>query len=511
VLPVKNKQFKMTNRRRNLREFLLTVATIIPLMIESRKVTSTLQVHLPKDLNREGGYEHREALFGVPPYGGSIQQIVHYAGDNNLCDGTLSSTSGSSGYNKPFILLVDRGGCTFVQKVRNGQHSGAAAVIIADNVCQCKHSDECPAEKGKCEKREPIMADDGSGNDITIPSLLIFKQDGDVLKQILASNSPLRIEMAWSVPNPDDHVEYDLWTSPVDVTSIRFKTQWKDAAIALKSRVSFTPHMYLYDGMAAKCRSKEGENECYTLCTNVGRYCSIDPDNDLDKGISGANVVEESLRRICISKFDDEGLFYWEYIRQFMECDNGADFMSPDCFNPAMKRAGINVANVQKCMEDSGGLKVPERNKLLQVELNDVESKGVVVVPVAFVNNVPIRGALDFDVVFKAVCAGFKSGTEPSVCLKCANCKGGEHECVVNNRCKSAGGGGISSATFLFSLLVVTALFGILAFIQHRRSKREVRAQVKGILAEYMPLDKQGLGSDDTAIEQDDDAEGEFA
>ena len=40
-------------------------------------------------------------------------------------------------WQSPFILMVDRGGCTFVQKVRNAQRVGAAGVIIADNSWLC--------------------------------------------------------------------------------------------------------------------------------------------------------------------------------------------------------------------------------------------------------------------------------------------------------------------------------------------------------------------------------------
>merc|ERR1740117_1790372 len=83
-------------------------------------VSSRLQVQVPKNLFREKGYDHREALFGTPPYGGSIAQNVYYT-DTDLCD--PSSVNPSSGYpsrsvdpatNKqdpwpsPFILMVDR-------------------------------------------------------------------------------------------------------------------------------------------------------------------------------------------------------------------------------------------------------------------------------------------------------------------------------------------------------------------------------------------------------------------
>ena len=144
------------------------------------------------------------------------------------------------------------------------------------------------------------MADDGSGNDISIPSFLMFKQDADLVKAEMMANHAVRIEMSWSLPSPDDRVEYELWTTPTDIISRDFIRTFKEAAVALGSRAYFTPQMYIYDGIRSGCQGFDGENECYNLCTNNGRYCATDPDNDLDNGISGADVVEESLRRMCI-------------------------------------------------------------------------------------------------------------------------------------------------------------------------------------------------------------------
>ena len=85
-------------------------------------------VQIPHSLFRESGYDHREALFGVPPYGGSIAQNLYYA-NSDLCDPNVDTRGGfpqrendSSGkmapWPSPYILMVDRGGCTFVKKVR---------------------------------------------------------------------------------------------------------------------------------------------------------------------------------------------------------------------------------------------------------------------------------------------------------------------------------------------------------------------------------------------------------
>merc|ERR1719246_284492 len=142
-------------------------------------ISSRLQVHIPQTLMRLDGYEHREALFGIPPYGGKITQLVYYADDGS---GKMMP------WPSPYILMVDRGTCTFVTKVRNAQRNGAAGVIIADNSCLCSAT-ECKSEPGvSCEQREPIMADDGSGRDISIPAFLMFKQDSDVLIANLKEN-----------------------------------------------------------------------------------------------------------------------------------------------------------------------------------------------------------------------------------------------------------------------------------------------------------------------------------
>mmetsp|Transcript_8134 Transcript_8134/g.9473 ORF Transcript_8134/g.9473 Transcript_8134/m.9473 type:complete len:161 (+) Transcript_8134:480-962(+) len=110
------------------------------------------------------------------------------------------------------------------------------------------------------------------------------------------------MELNLSMPNPDDHLEWGLWTSPTDYVSTEFKHEFKSAIEALGERASFTPHMHIYDGLKAECRDSQGNNQCFNLCTNNEHYCAADPDNDLEFGISGADVVTESMRRLCIWK-----------------------------------------------------------------------------------------------------------------------------------------------------------------------------------------------------------------
>ena len=103
------------------------------------------------------------------------------------------------------------------------------------------------------------MADDGSGSDITISTFLMFVQYADPIIAKLKTNQMVLIEMAWSLPYPDDRVEYELWTSPPEMFSRDFQIQFKDAAVALGEHAYFTPHMYIYDGIKSGCRSMDGK------------------------------------------------------------------------------------------------------------------------------------------------------------------------------------------------------------------------------------------------------------
>lgn len=482
--------------------------------------SSKLNIHVPQSLNRAGGYEHREALFGIPPYGGSIAQNMYYASDT-LCDFNAIDTragypirakDGETGdmlpWQGPFILMLDRGGCTFVQKVRNAQRVGAAGVIIADNTCLCSAGAACTSDPGHdCEEREPIMADDGSGSDISIPSFLMFKQDADVVKAEVMANHPVRIEMTWALPNPDDRVEYELWTTPTDVISKDFQKDFKEAAVALGERAYFTPQMYIYDGVRSGCQDENGENDCYNLCTNNGRYCATDPDNDLDEGISGADVVKESLRRMCIwdlyGKEDGVGAPWWDYVNEFMfRCNTAKFFSSKKCFTDAMGHAGIDADGIDKCMRKSGGTKEDVENSFLDGQLTAKDTSGVVILPAMYVNRVSIRGSLEFPVVFKAICAGYASGTIPSVCTTCSGCSD-QKTCITNGYCGSKQiQESVSKSHLLYAMGGMALVFFVLSFIQHRRYQSQMQAQVKGIIAEYMPLESNQ--DQNTAVSDED-------
>jgi len=484
-------------------------------------VTSRLQVDIPSSLARKEGYDHREALFGTPPYGGTISQKVYYT-DSELCSDVdprsgyperdNDETGDMAPWEPPFILMVDRGGCSFVQKARNAQHAGAAAIIIADNNCLC-NDEKCMESAGigndECERGEPIMADDGSGGDIFIPSFLMFKMDANKVMDEVKQNTMVQMTMSWALPSPDDTVEYELWTVPTDTVSLPFQDSWKDIALKLDSHSRFTPHQYIIDGTKASCHGFDGRNHCFNLCTNNGRYCAADPDNNIEKGLSGADVVRESLRRLCVWKFygeDGIGEKYWDYVQEFnRECNSEHFFTNKSCTDSALKYAKIKVDQIDQCIDTSGGTEENEPNNLLEGEITAREKSGIVFLPTVFVNNVALRGALSASSVFTAICAGFLVGTEPDVCLNCSGCRNID-SCAKSGVCttdaSSGGGGTVSKRTFGLSLLFVCGIFGAAGYLHWRKTRDEMRDQVRNILAEYMPLeDKEEGGQENSPMD----------
>ncbi|CAN0512218.1 unnamed protein product, partial [Ectocarpus sp. 12 AP-2014] len=197
----------------------------------TRAVASRLQFPLPAVMYRDSGYEHEEALFGPRhSFGGTIAEtsLTAWMGVRRVIHGgvqpgkavrkwTLCSSedvelvlSMLPPDSSPFILMVDRGECTFATKVRTAQKLGAVGVIFADNMCRC--SDEaigvCSTSGSlPCEEFGPAIGDDGSGANITLPSFMMKKMDARMVKSRLAAGIPVVAEMSWPVLAPDGDIE----------------------------------------------------------------------------------------------------------------------------------------------------------------------------------------------------------------------------------------------------------------------------------------------------------------
>ncbi len=134
-----------------------------PVLVGSVRLSATLpnKVIVDPPSTAAGTYLASGAAFGPPPPDAGI------SGDFVLVnDGVNTPTDGCEAFSMPAgaIALVDRGNCTFVQKVHNAQEAGASAVVVVNNVAGL------PITMG------------GTDPTIAIPSVMVSLDDGNLIK-----------------------------------------------------------------------------------------------------------------------------------------------------------------------------------------------------------------------------------------------------------------------------------------------------------------------------------------
>lgn len=148
--------------------------------------------------------------FGHINYGTTIKGRVHYPLENK--DGCLPFNAahfngehlkeGKAQKHLP-IIMVDRGQCHFVVKAVNVQKFGGVLALVVDNK----------------ELEDPgyiVMSDDGTGEDISIPTFMIAKYDGYKLKEAIHKDADGGIQREGKSHSKSNKV---IIQAEIDITS----------------------------------------------------------------------------------------------------------------------------------------------------------------------------------------------------------------------------------------------------------------------------------------------------
>jgi hypothetical protein len=405
------------------------------------------------------------ALFGVPHYGGSITGRLVYGVPGNREACTPLDKTKIKWPAGPVIILLDRGGCKFSQKVRNAQLAGGVACVLVDKTE---------------EDSLPYMGADGVTADIFIPSVLIHKSDGNILKLELCGDkecvksadyldSQVNMALTWKIPHGGSTVVWDFFTSSDDKHSSALKKDFAPVAAALGSKAKLKVHYLVGDGRKVGCKPY-GPFSCSKQCTNNGRYCATDPDGDLDKGLDGQDIIEENLRQLCIfnvSSAEGHPEKWWTYVSQHEQrCVLGlhqtwekgcgkTQAVLPQLF----KAAGIDGKAVAKCMADSGGLTADGPNSFLEAQIQAQLETGAYLLPTIMVNGQTYRGNLackdtsnlDHCGLLETLCAGFKPKSAPDICSNGKNVATADAAAAVATASAAATAAGIAQQAVVLS------------------------------------------------------------
>lgn len=406
--------------------------------------TALFEIQSPADLFHAfpQGVPQKPAMFGRPVYGREFAMSGrllrpnddNFVGCKPLTKADIPMWPSESSSTGPIILFLKRGNCTFVSKVRHAQAMGAIAAVIEDN---------------ENVTGLPLMADDATGGDIVIPSMVVSLADGTRIVRSIDSSVPVLVTLQWNLPHPDNRVEWELWTSSDDSSSIAFKQQFAKVTASLNNSALFIPHYYFDSGGLYGCTVNQETAECKSMCTNGGRYCSIQPGEDAMKGLTGAEVVRENLRQMCLwqsHKQETNGPDLWfQYVNKFQsECASPPLNWTQACSEAVMTKLRLNASAVRACVTSSGGVGVNDGvNSLIATEIKRRAESGIFFVPTVTINTVVFTGALSCRdpiqrhtcALLSALCSGFAAGTEPNTC-KVTSCELGTlpDECGLCNQ-----------------------------------------------------------------------------
>ena len=415
--------------------------------------------------------------FGNPPYGSSLVGRVYYPiqfSDQDGCSPLIPINFSHDSSNPDLvttpILMLDRGYCSFVVKVRHAEDIGAKLVLIAND-------DDSDPES-------IIMTDNGQGGNLQIPALLISKDDAGVIKRYLHDtrlSSHISLSVSFDMHKESGVVKYSIWTSPTSYLSRQFMAEFALEGSKLPRKVAeFTPHFVFW--YCADCMD-QGFVEDHPDCVSGGRYCFPDP--DYEGYLTGRDVMLEDLRQLCIHKLYSQSDYktFFKYQREYhFAC--AAFVADPECSRKVMATSGISSKNVEDCVADSflGNNIALDDNKILRVQMQALIDTNIPYFPSVVVNEQLYRGDLEGSAVMDAVCAGYIWGSEPKACLDRLPTPD------VNDEQDNGNNTILIILLVVGSLLIVAGILVIYKVIVKKDLNRDMKVQVNNTVAQYFQL-----------------------
>lgn len=262
-------------------------------------------------------------------------------------------------------------------KAENAQKLGAKMVLIADNVE---------------EKQKIIMADDGRGRLIHIPSLFINFADGNKLIEMLRKNITVKLHMKLEV-NVTNKAEVRFWLSASSrqtyILMREFKPYYDKLKDYLKLNVSY---------LSYECQGCPDE-DCFE---GNKSYCQID--GTYKQQGSGRYILEEQFMQYALFTSDINKWF--EYLDEFdKQCINWED----------ARACGEEILQAMQIYAKTSDLQEKlNKSKLLRIWGEEMVNGSVTTVPDATINGVYYRGTIDAQDIAEMACASLKK--RPSGC-----------------------------------------------------------------------------------------------
>lgn len=240
----------------------------------------------------EGQIPNTIADFGVVPYGHSISGRIVRSEPFDACDPLEISEKFLKEIQGNFIILAERGRCTFSQKVINAQKIGASAVLISDSD---KNKD---VHKIFAVERVKTQLDQ-----VRIPSMLINKVDADSVEKMLNSGELVEVGINFELRKAEGTSRLSFILSVDDYRCYDSLLNLQKHFAAFKGSMDVTVHYKVF-------RNVNVLNSTECLSNQDNKFCILKSfGNNLEK----QGLMQETLRQMCIYRHGRAA--FYDYLR----------------------------------------------------------------------------------------------------------------------------------------------------------------------------------------------------
>ena len=308
------------------------------------------------------------------------------------------------------VVLVDRGSCSFPKMAKEVEKIGGDMILIVNN------------EPGSVLGYK-VTNDDGRGNEVSIPVAMISYNDGKVIMDYIINhpkeNVYLNIEIGL---NQRNKVKIDLFTNILNIETFNFLSDFQSYFNSLDKYIDMniyylTPKL---DGLLQKQKNLD--------CLKEGLFCQKNTNMNINKDITGVDLIYESLYHQCM--FQRSKKSYFNIISKYNEMcltnKKYSNFCGLDLFNADMREIIMDcvfnsfgnsdyekkwekpeeIKNKLKSIKDNTNT-ILVNNRLKEVQFN-VNSY-----PDIYINDIKYDQRLSSMYVFNAICQAFNPKPEP--------------------------------------------------------------------------------------------------
>ena len=381
-----------------------SIITPIEVSEEIEKINNSKDSEIP----------YRIGKFGDIPFGKTVLAMIFIEeqndGSNYWCNydttkAPVELTTYASIYKEYLpMILVDQGQCSYSRKALNVQLRGGLSMLIVD-------------DDNDLDNNDKYNVLDLRGNSIKIPSLIIPRNYGDIIKNYIRAQKikresqkgsmpePIIISVRFSAYNPDGTVEMDLFMSSDDVNAIHFFKEFENYKDLLGEKLKFVP-VYKYHNFpsytasnyidmvqTAPCFAKKEMHFCATNNTDLRIY-------------NPRLVLLENLRQSCI--FINYGMdLYWKYMIEFGELciDLEKPLFNEECSAMALYHVGVdpkNLTRIKACMQD-----LVDFNSKVDDDYELYNYRKVYEYPMITLNGIKFKGMWLPRPIFNSICTSF--------------------------------------------------------------------------------------------------------